>query len=86
MLKILIARVIFAIGIFVLGYLAGSGFMPASMTLWVILAYILFCELAVATFIKSRIAPLSVSQKRLALLPWLLPVAAFAYAILVPMH
>lgn len=86
MFKLVTARVLFAIGLVAIVFLSGGGFIPASMTLYVIIGYILFCELTIARFIKARITPpLSISQKSLALLPWFFPFAAMAFAVLIPL-
>lgn len=85
-LVLVIARFAFAVGFLVLLYLSGAGVIPSSYIIYVILGYVLFCELLVARTIKSHMAtPMTASQRSLALAPWLLIIVAIAFAFLLPL-
>lgn len=86
MFKLVAARIVFAIGLVVLVFMSGGGYIPASMTFYAIVGYIVFCELAIASPIKARIdPPLSTLKKSLAIVPWIFPIAAMAIAVLIPL-
>ena len=72
MRELVTARICFALGVLVLFYMAGTHMLPAGpIGGGIILGFVLVCELVVARNLKARAnPPLSVRQKRLALIPW----------------
>ena len=82
MATLLIARLIFALGFIVLLVTPGALGLSGESTLYLMVAYVLICELGVARLIKARLpVPLTRSQRNRALLPWFIPILLAALAL-----